>query len=571
MTMRCLTCLAPMAAQGTVFVCSGCGAEYEVTLADGSPAVFGGAPRRGIAGLMLGFVLVFALGAAGWAAVRFGWFEQKPAAIVQTLTAAAPDIRPDVAAAFAPEIRAGLIAGFGTRSSDAVAGLAVLEDARIAVLLTSGAAGPAEETALHLVLIDGTGTLATLALAGPATAAQLAAGPAGTLLVLGSGPDGLVLTAHDPRGARLWQQRWPAPAARGGAPRLLADAAGATVIAPGEAPDQLVVARVGPGGGLDWQRRFEIAPGGAAAASLREGALVLVVPTKDPALGERLRRLVLAPGGETVSETPLAGAGAGLAGVIAGPNGEDLILTSDPLVTLSAFGAEGERLWAEPLTGAVLHDRLILLPGPGGEALVVSAYRLASLQTDLVVSRVSPDGREAAPLTYRLPPGTAIGAAQVTGPETLLLAGELAAGPSAGPSAGTDAFLLALPARAGPIAAPPPVEAPPDTAPRPDPEIRLPETRPAPGPALSRPDPIIPVPETSPPPRPAPDPVITAPPAAICRFDCLRNGVRTTLSQPILSAELTASGGIGDLHTVLCAASGAIRAPASPPVCTPAP
>jgi len=544
-----------MQPKGGVFVCLSCGAEADLRNEDGTRAVFARAARPGAGRpwfIVAGLILLLAAGAGAWGLARFGWPAGFQADQPLAATAAPPpELRTAVMSAFGPALREDLIAAFGTPEDDEVLGLAVLPDARIAVLLLSRSLVSPGDDAVHLVLVDGTAALAAkrLATRGPVRSGALATGPGGQLLALIADEAGLQLMSLDPSGARLWQQAWPLAEAEPAAAVLLADAFAAAVAAPGEAPGTLMAAMLYADGRLAWQRTFDTPAPAEAAAALDEGDLVLTWPARgaDGEAGRRLVRLNLA--GETLADASIAEA-LQVSAMLAGPGEAARVLASAPVPAVSAFAPGGARLWEAKAPGALLHDRIFLLPEAAGAASLVSAYRLSDVQTDVRTAVIGAGGDILAEGSVRLPPGAEIGAALSIGGGRILLAGQV----SAGGQAGRDAFLLSLeppgPAAAGEVASDGASDGAREGA----------SAGPAP--------PAGPAPASGPDAPAAPLPGPAAPGGtAACTFACLGPGGPVTLQQQVSLAEAGAVAGLSDMHVLLCRASGAAADAASRPVC----
>lgn len=545
--MRCSACLTEMRRTRSGHVCPKCGQSGTVRLGDGREATFEPVRRgagTGWAWLFAGLMVITGLASAGW------WWRAdllalttSRSAAAQVAAPAAPDWRAQARGLFLPPLDEGLIALFGTEGEDRLLAFAALGNGELVSLVETGAG---EEDAVQwIVRFDGSETLDVfpVEVRGEVSGAALAPlGVDGFLLAFAGTGDGR-LEAYGTTRTPRWRQALPAAQPGAPPPVLLSGGDLAYVISGPDEAGRAFVSAYDIAGSLLWQRTFDAIGARQSAGALAPGEGVLVAFAAPRAgTGQEVTLTWLSPAGETLRRQGGLGIDAPMAGLTGLGEGAGLLVGSSPpqLLTVEAGRDETGRVL---LPEAALHDTLLLVGDAGQAPSILSAYRLADVQTDLVIRQGDGAGIEAQRL--RLPAEVSLADAVPGGVGSYILAGSVGSGVAA------DIFLLAVSANPGSAdegsgaGLPGPgdlvtgaVEAPSGA---PSPAARVPEDTEA--------------------------GVLTQPAGAgvlTCRFSCLDEESVFPLTKTVLREEIEAAGGLVVLHADACSRLGAEAALVEP-------
>lgn len=562
--MRCSKCLSELKHVRGEAVCPRCGEAGSVRLEDGSTAEFETGERRGVPlGIVLGGLLLLAAGlaAAGW------WWRAELVAHLPAKPAAAsgtddlPDWRLARREEFDGPLAAGLIGSFGTHGEDRPEAFAALASGELITLLVTEAKDGSSPRAA-LVTVDGSQTLGhrPVTLPDGFVGASLAPAASGGYYLALTGAGGVRLQAFGDGPAPVWERE----VARTTPTLRRADviAADGQVYLAGaaEGDGRLGIAAFGEDGALIWQRSFQAPEDGRFFASPREaGGLFAAFETLVNETGSEVLALSLSASGETAA----ALSGLQLQGRLAGAlpeAGGAILLGAGEVTALSIFGADGSPSEALAVPEAALHDTLRLLRGSAGEWVILSAYRLSDIQTDLTLVRRESGNGALVPARFRLPPGIEIGGLALSGRGGLILAGRI------GEVAEADAFILALDMDDADLEQIPAQQSRGQGAASGEP--RLDPFEPAPAVASEPRSDIPSTEELNSGTETANVPSVPAEPELrLCRFSCQDGESVFPLSKSVPAAELTADSGLGALQETACQALGAQPVPGAAPDC----
>lgn len=406
--MRCSYCLSIATVKDGMTVCTYCGKQSEIRMADGQLAVFettyfGLSPAAIKGGFLAVFVGVLMAGLAS----LYIWVMQPGEPVARPELIASDTrlvLRSTLPSQYGSDVKDKILQVLGTGRNDRALGFARLPSGDAMVLIRTGDL----DVRTQLVHVTGDGAVSILPdQAVGARPKKLIGGPNGQVYLLAEIPSGTNLSSISERGISRWNMQ-----IAGAAPAELSLAtseSGLLISRSIASGDIFSVTRVSADGVQLWQRSFTENVGSKISVTLHaSGEAVVLFQESYVKAGLSSRLVRLDPFGQIVLDTELAASIPFGEEIKISSAGHIYIFSLGPVPSVTKVTGEGTISWTTEISEAILLDTVDIITGVQEGPTIVWAYQLADIQTDLGVIQISESGEKSPAQVFSFPSGGAV-------------------------------------------------------------------------------------------------------------------------------------------------------------------